>query len=103
MTEENTKMETTEQDQPRVHGNTRKAADMSLSKREISPDAHKAVDEGRISLEEARELGREGSGSERPRRPSRKRTGVANVPAVASNLRGEGFGFRVTRLASPVS
>ncbi len=44
-----------------VHGNTKKAADLALAKRAISPDSHKAVHEGRISLEEARELGREGS------------------------------------------
>lgn len=44
-----------------VHGNTKKAADISLAKKEISPASHKAVHEGRISLDEARELGREGS------------------------------------------
>ncbi len=44
-----------------VHHQTKKAADMALAKRTISPDSHKAIHEGRISLEEARELGREGS------------------------------------------
>ena len=45
----------------RVHGNTKKAADMSLAKREISRDSHRGVKEGRITLVEARELGRDGS------------------------------------------
>ena len=45
----------------KVHHNTLKAADMALAKRTISPDSHKAVHEGRIDLEEARSLGREGS------------------------------------------
>ena len=44
-----------------VHHATKKAADMSLAKKAISPDSHAAVHEGRITLEEARELGREGS------------------------------------------
>lgn len=44
-----------------VHHQTRRAADTALAKRTISPDSHKAVHEGRISLGEARELGREGS------------------------------------------
>jgi hypothetical protein len=45
----------------RVHGNTKKAADLALAKKAISPDSHKAIYEGRIDLEEARSLGREGS------------------------------------------
>ena len=45
----------------RVRGNTKKAADMSLAKREISRDSHRGITEGRITLAEARELGREGS------------------------------------------
>jgi hypothetical protein len=45
----------------RVHGNTKKAADMALAKKAISPDSHRAVHEGRIDLEVARSLGREGS------------------------------------------
>ena len=44
-----------------VHHKTRKAADLALAKRQISPDSHRAVHEERITLEEARELGREGS------------------------------------------
>jgi hypothetical protein len=48
-------------EEAKVHGNTKKAADMALAKRAISPDSHKAVHEGRITLDEARELGREGS------------------------------------------
>ena len=45
----------------RVNGNTKKAADMALAKKAISPDSHRAIHEGRIDLEEARSLGREGS------------------------------------------
>ncbi len=45
----------------KVHGNTKKAADMALAKKAISPDSHRAIHEGRIDLEEARSLGREGS------------------------------------------
>jgi hypothetical protein len=43
----------------KVHGNTKKAADMALVRREISRDSHRAVHEGRISLAQARELGRD--------------------------------------------
>ncbi len=60
MTEQNTQQENTTTEGT-VHGNTKKAADMSLAKKAISPDSHRAVHEGRISLDEARELGREGS------------------------------------------
>ena len=42
-----------------VHHATRKAADISLAKKQISPGSHKAIYEGRISLEVARELGRD--------------------------------------------
>jgi hypothetical protein len=48
-------------EEAKVHGNTKKAADMALAKKAISPDSHWAVHEGRIDLEEARSLGREGS------------------------------------------
>ena len=41
-----------------VHHATRKAADISLAKKAISPDSHRAVLAGGLSLEEARELGR---------------------------------------------
>ncbi len=44
-----------------VHHRTKKGADLALAKRQISPDSHKAVHEGRIGLDEAKELGREGS------------------------------------------
>ena len=44
-----------------IHHNTKKAADTALAKRAISPDSHRAIHEGRITLEEARSLGREGS------------------------------------------
>ena len=60
MTEqENTQQENTTEST--VHHQTKRGADMSLARKEISPDSHRAVHEGRISLEEARELGREGS------------------------------------------
>ena len=42
-----------------VHHATRKAADISLAKKQISPGSHKAIYEGRISLGAARELGRD--------------------------------------------
>ncbi len=61
MTQENTTPETTTPEANAVHHATKRGADMSLARKEISPDSHKAVHEGRISLEEARELGREGS------------------------------------------
>ena len=48
-------------EEKKVHHNTLKAADMALAKKQISPDSHKAVHEGRITVEEARSLGREGS------------------------------------------
>lgn len=43
-----------------VHHQTRKAADISLAKRQISPASHRAVLAGEISLQDARELGRDG-------------------------------------------
>jgi hypothetical protein len=43
----------------KVHGNTKKAADMALARREISRESHKAVHEGKITLAEARELERD--------------------------------------------
>ena len=45
----------------RVHGNTKKAADTALAKRAISRESHRAVHEGRVTLAEAHELGRDGS------------------------------------------
>jgi hypothetical protein len=45
----------------KTHANTLKAADISLAKKQISPDSYRAVHEGRITIDEARELGREGS------------------------------------------
>lgn len=48
-------------DEAKVHHNTKKAADIALAKKAISPDSHKAIHEGRIDLEGARSLGREGS------------------------------------------
>ncbi len=48
-------------DEPSVHHATRKAADMALAKRVVSRESHRAVHEGRITLAEARELGRERS------------------------------------------
>jgi hypothetical protein len=43
----------------KVHGNTRKAAEMALARRQISRHSHRAVHEGRIRLAHARELGRD--------------------------------------------
>ena len=48
-------------DETNVHHATRKGADMSLARREISQDSYRAIHEGRITLAEARELGRQGS------------------------------------------
>jgi hypothetical protein len=45
----------------RVHHKTKKAADLALAKKAISPDSHRAVHEGRITVEEAQSLGRDGS------------------------------------------
>ena len=61
MTQEQNAQQETTAPETTVHGNTKKAADMSLAKKAISPDSHKAVLAGELSLEEARELGREGS------------------------------------------
>ena len=61
MTQEQSATPETTTTEATVHGNTKKAADTALAKRAISPDSHRAVHEGRISLEKARELGREGS------------------------------------------
>ncbi len=61
MTQENTTPETATTEANAVHHQTKKGADLALAKKAISPDSHKAIHEGRISLEEARELGREGS------------------------------------------
>ena len=56
MTEQNTPQETTTE--ATIHPMTRKAVDASLAKKAISPDSHKAVLAGELSLEEARSLGR---------------------------------------------
>ncbi|MDP9477976.1 MAG: hypothetical protein M3R38_20225 [Actinomycetota bacterium] len=61
MTQENTTPETATTEANAVHHQTKKGADLALAKKAISPDSHRAIHEGRISLEEARELGREGS------------------------------------------
>lgn len=58
MTEQNVAPGTTPPDATAVHHQTKRAADLALAKKAISPDSHKAVQEGRISLDEARELGR---------------------------------------------
>jgi hypothetical protein len=42
-----------------VHHQTRKAADISLAKKQISLDSYRAVLAGQISLQDARELGRD--------------------------------------------
>jgi hypothetical protein len=48
-------------DEAKVHHASKRAADIALAKKAISPDSHRAVHEGRIDLEEARSLGREDS------------------------------------------
>jgi len=44
-----------------IHHNTRKATDISLAKRQISPASHRAVLAGEITLQAARDLGRDGA------------------------------------------
>jgi hypothetical protein len=51
-----------------VHHATRKAADMALAKKAISQESHKAISEGRISLDEAKSLGRN-AGPDGPPKP----------------------------------
>lgn len=53
--------ETTSQEQPKLHHQTRRAANLALSKKTISPDSHKAILAGELGLEAAKELGRDGS------------------------------------------
>ena len=48
-------------EEAKVHHATKKAADISLAKRQISPDSYRAVLAGQISLQDARELGRSGA------------------------------------------
>jgi hypothetical protein len=43
----------------KVHGNTRKAADMALAKRLVSRSSHEAILAGTLTLAQARELGRD--------------------------------------------
>ena len=63
-------------EQAKVHANTRKAADISIAKKQISPASHRAVLAGEISLQDARELGRDrgpadtSEASDGPRRAS---------------------------------
>jgi hypothetical protein len=45
----------------KVHHQTRKAADISLAKKQISPASYRAILAGEIGLREARDLGRSGS------------------------------------------
>ncbi len=42
-----------------VHHQTRRAADIAIAKKQISPASHRAVLAGEISLQDARELGRD--------------------------------------------
>ena len=73
-------------EEAKVHHATKKAADIAIAKKQISPASHRAVLAGQISLQDARELGRDrgpadalqasdgpGRASERPRegRPPR--------------------------------
>jgi hypothetical protein len=45
--------------EPKVHHQTRKAADISLAKKQITPASYRAVLDGEISLQAARDLGRD--------------------------------------------
>ncbi|PLS84078.1 MAG: hypothetical protein CYG60_19850 [Actinobacteria bacterium] len=58
MTQENTTPETATTEANAVHHQTKKSADLALAKKAISPDSHRAVLAGDLSLEEARSLGR---------------------------------------------
>src|SRR5829696_1432789 len=44
----------------KVHGNTKKAADMALARREISRSSYEAILAGTLALAEAKELGHDG-------------------------------------------
>jgi hypothetical protein len=63
---------------PKIDGRTRKAADIALAKRQISPASYRALVEegGRITLQQAKELGRDrgpddtGQGHNGPERPA---------------------------------
>jgi hypothetical protein len=48
-------------EQAKVHHATKKAADIAIAKKQISPASHRAVLAGQISLQDARELGRSGT------------------------------------------
>ncbi len=48
-------------EEAKAHHATKKAADIAIAKKQISPDSYRAVLAGQISLQDARELGREGS------------------------------------------
>jgi hypothetical protein len=56
----------------KVHGNTKKAADMALAKRLISRSSHEAILAGKLSLDRAKELGREGGPEARTIRSGRE-------------------------------
>jgi len=51
--------ESTVTEEKTIDGRTKRAADLALSKRTISPDSHRALLEGRIDLAAAKELGRD--------------------------------------------
>ena len=63
----------------KVHGNTKKAADMALAKRLISRASHRAVHEGHITLVKAKELGRD-RGPDDTGRASSGREGATERP-----------------------
>lgn len=48
-------------EQRKIDGRTKRALDTAIAKRQVSQDSYYAVLEGRISLADAKELGREGS------------------------------------------
>jgi hypothetical protein len=64
----------------KVHGNTRKAADMALAKRLISRSSHEAILAGTLTLEEARKLGRDRGPYDTGRASSGSRTATERTP-----------------------
>ena len=48
-------------EQRKIDGRTKRAADLAIAKRQISPASHRAVLAGEITLQAARDLGRDGA------------------------------------------
>lgn len=53
------KAQETAETQPKVNGNTLRAAKAAVAKKEISADSFRAIEAGELSLQEARDLGRD--------------------------------------------